>query len=96
MKTVFHDRHEERDYRKALALAERLRHDPTLVANARRYLERFMAPDPHSARYTAMWRDVLDLPAREIAAALIEDSPRGALLRETRPAFYGDMGDAAD
>ncbi|QJE73102.1 hypothetical protein HHL28_08430 [Aerophototrophica crusticola] len=96
MKTVFHDRHEERDYRKALILADQLRRDASLVANAKRHVERFMANDPHMARYTALWRDLLDLPAHEIAAALVEDTPRGALIRETRPAFYGEAQDAAE
>ncbi len=34
-----------------------------------------------------MWVELLRLPAEEIAAALIEDSARGRLLRETRPVF---------
>jgi hypothetical protein len=34
-----------------------------------------------------MWRELLAKPASEIAAALVEDSERGRLLRETRPVF---------
>jgi hypothetical protein len=34
-----------------------------------------------------MWRQLLSQPAAEVAAALIEDSERGRLLRETRPVF---------
>jgi hypothetical protein len=34
-----------------------------------------------------MWRDMLARSPAEIAAALTEDSPRGRLLRETRPVF---------
>lgn len=46
-----------------------------------------MEPDPHQRTYTLMWRELLDRPAAEVAAALIEDSPRGQLLRETSPVF---------
>jgi hypothetical protein len=34
-----------------------------------------------------MWRELLGLPAEDIAAALIEDSDRGQLLRDTSPVF---------
>lgn len=46
-----------------------------------------MAPDSHKEKYVAMWRELLARPAAEIAAALVEDSDRGQLLRETRPIF---------
>ena len=46
-----------------------------------------MAPDPHQRGYTAMWRELLGRPAQEIAEALIGDSERGRLLRETSPVF---------
>jgi hypothetical protein len=46
-----------------------------------------MAPDPHQHEYATMWRELLSAPPAEIAAALTEDSPRGRLLRETRPVF---------
>ena len=87
MKMVFYDRNERRRYLKACEAARRICLDPGLVEEARRFLERAMAPDPHQRVYTAMWRELLDRPAREIAAALIEDSDRGQLLRDTSPVF---------
>jgi hypothetical protein len=87
MATRFHDRHEWIDFLKAQEVARRIVADPSMVADARRFLETHMAPDPHQRTYTLMWRELLDRPAVEIAAALIEDSPRGQLLRETSPPF---------
>jgi hypothetical protein len=87
MKTRFYDRHDHIAYLKAREIARRIVDNPALIEDARRWLEEVMAPDPHQARYAAMWREVLARPAVEIAAALVEDSERGQLLRETRPIF---------
>lgn len=87
MKTVFYDRHEWRSYVKACEVARRIVADPSLIEDAKRFLERGMAPDPHQSEYVAMWREWLTRPAEEIAAALIEDSPQGSLLRDTSPVF---------
>jgi hypothetical protein len=46
-----------------------------------------MLTDPHQRTYALAWREVLQLPPAEIAAALVEDTPRGQALRETRPVF---------
>jgi len=87
MKTHFHDAHERRQYTLACETARRIVRDPALIEDARRFVERAMAPDPHQAVYTTMWRDLLSRPASVIATALIEDSDRGGLLRETSPVF---------
>jgi hypothetical protein len=87
MKTSFRDRHERLKYLKACETARRITLDPRLVDQARQFVEQAMAPDPHQRAYTSMWREVLELPAAEIAAALIEDSDRGQLLRDTSPVF---------
>jgi hypothetical protein len=86
MKTRFRDRHERLKYLKACETARRIHSDPGLVP-ARQFMERAMAPDPHQSVYTAMWRELLNRPAKEIAAALVEDSDRGELLRDTSPVF---------
>ena len=83
----FHDRHEWIDYLKASEVARRLVADPSNIADARRFVAARMAPDPHQRDYGQMWQDLLSRPPAEIAAALTEDSPRGQLLRETRPIF---------
>jgi hypothetical protein len=87
VKTKFHDRHDHIAYLKACETARRIVETPALIEDARRWLDEVMAPDPHQARYVTMWRELLARPATEIAAALIEDSERGQLLRETRPIF---------
>ena len=46
-----------------------------------------MLTDPHQHKYGMMWRELLAKPPGDIAAALVEDSERGRLLRETRPVF---------
>ena len=87
MKTVFYDRHERLRYLKACEIARRIVRDPRQIEQARRFVEEAMAPDPHQSTYTAMWREILSLPAQDIAAALIEDSEKGQLLRDTSPVF---------
>lgn len=46
-----------------------------------------MLADPHQRVHAEMWRAMLRLPPREIARALVADTERGQLLRETRPVF---------
>jgi len=83
----FHDRHEWVDYLKACEVARRIVADPSMIEDARRFVATRMAPDPHQRDYTLMWQELLSRPPAEIAAALTEGSPRGRLLRETRPVF---------
>lgn len=83
----FYDRHEWIDYLKACEVARRLVADPSMVADARRFVANRMLPDPHQRDYALMWQDLLSRPPAEIAAALTEDNSRGQLLRETRPVF---------
>ena len=87
LKSVFHDRHEARAYRKAMAIAQRLVRDPSLVSNAKTFLEKFMSGDPHQKRYYDLWTKTLELTADEIASALLEDSDLGAELRASAPVF---------
>jgi hypothetical protein len=83
----FHDRHEWIDYLKACEMARRLVADPSMIDAARRFVATRMQPDPHQRDYALMWQELLSRPPDEIAGALIEDSARGRLLRETRPVF---------
>jgi hypothetical protein len=87
MKTALRDRHERLKYLKGCETARRVVHDLRLSEQAQSFDEAAMAPDPHQRVYTAMWREVLSLSAEAIAAALIEDSERGQLLRDTSPVF---------
>jgi hypothetical protein len=83
----FHDRHEWVDYLKACEVARRIVADPSMIADAQRFVAAHMAPDAHQRDYALMWQDLLSRPPAEIAAALTEDSARGRLLRETSPVF---------
>lgn len=87
MKTAFWDEHEKRRYRLTQALCQHILSDPSRIDQARRHMQRFMANDEHQAPYYTMWKALLDRSPQEIADALLEDSPHGNLLRETRPSF---------
>lgn len=86
-KTTFHDPNKRRSYALTRRVAARLIDDPSLVANGRAYLERLIRPDPGQARYYALWADLLDRDIRQMVSQMLEDSPRGDLLRETQPVF---------
>jgi hypothetical protein len=87
LKRRFHDAHERRAYARAVETAKRIVDDPALVERGRHFAERFMRPDPHMARYYEMWSKLLDEDPGTIARSLIEDSQRGALLRDSSPVF---------
>jgi hypothetical protein len=87
MKTNFHDRHDRIDYLKACEVARRIVQDPSLIADARDFLETWMLTDPQQRAHALTWRALLQRLPAEIAAALVEDTPRGQALRETRPVF---------
>ncbi|HEV7268411.1 MAG TPA: hypothetical protein VGN83_26420 [Falsiroseomonas sp.] len=83
----FHDRHEHLDYLKAELVARRIIDTPSVIEEARAFIDRFWRDDPHAAHYLAIWDRLLDCPPAEIAARLLEDSEAGRYLRETRPPF---------
>lgn len=86
-KADFHDRNKRRSYELTRRIAARLIDDPGLVANGRSYLERLVRPDPAQAHAYTLWSAVLDQDIRQIASQMLEDSPRGDLLRDTQPVF---------
>jgi len=61
--------------------------DPLLIESAPQHVETPMSAEPYQHAYAQIWRELLTWPPSEIAAALVEDSERGRLLRETRPVF---------
>lgn len=83
----FHDRHDHLRYLKMEVFADRIRHQPEVIAQARAHIDRFWRDDPHMADAVATWDKVLAQPAEEIARRLLEDSPEGGYLRETCPPF---------
>jgi hypothetical protein len=87
LKTNFYDRYEKRSYLAAREVARRILNEPSLLEAGREYLERFMRSDPHQALHYELWNRLLRLPPEEIVWRLLEDSERGALLRDTYPVF---------
>jgi hypothetical protein len=83
----FHDRHEHLDYLKAGVVARRILETPEVIDEARAFIEKFWRDDPHARDYLEVWDRLLDRPPGEIATRLLEDSPQGRYLRETRPPF---------
>ncbi len=78
MATRFHDRHEWIDFLKAQEVARRIVADPSMIEDARRFIDKFMRPDPHQRDYVVMWDELLSKSPAQVAAALAEDSPRTA------------------
>jgi hypothetical protein len=46
-----------------------------------------MAADRRQTDYFAMWQRLLQRDVQEIVRSLLEDTPQGALLRDTQPVF---------
>ncbi|MEH3116086.1 MAG: hypothetical protein PGN25_00250 [Methylorubrum populi] len=86
-KADFHDRNKRRSYELTRRIAARLIDDPGLVANGRSYLERLVRPDPAQAHAYILWTALLDQDIRQVVRQLLEDTPRGDLLRDTQPVF---------
>jgi hypothetical protein len=86
-KTRFYDRNERRSYALTCAVAARLIDDPALVRNGLVHAQRHMAADRRQTDYFAMWQRLLQRDVQEIVRSLLEDTPQGALLRDTQPVF---------
>jgi hypothetical protein len=87
LKSTFYDRHERREYFRAVEVARRIIDQPSLVDNAVAFLDRHVRPDPHQAAIFALWSEVISLSPSEIARAMLDDSSRGAELRASAPVF---------
>ena len=86
-KTQFYDRNERRSYELTRVVAARLIDDPSLVRNGLEHARRHMGADASRGRYFKMWDELLRNDVTDIARQLLEDTPRGALLRDTQPVF---------
>ena len=86
-KTRFYDRNERRSYALTRAVAARLIDDPTLVREGLAHARRYMAADPTRAAHFELWQELLRRDVEEIVRSLLDDTPRGALLRDTQPVF---------
>lgn len=86
-KTRFYDRSEWRSYELSRVVAARLIDEPSLIENGRDYAMRHMSKDVAQSEYFRMWDALLQRDVAEIVRSLLEDTPRGALLRDTQPVF---------
>ena len=86
-KTQFYDRNERRSYELTRVVAARLIDDPSLVSNGLAHARRHVGADASQSRYFKMWDELLRGDVADIARQLLEDTPRGALLRDTQPVF---------
>ncbi|MGL4286247.1 MAG: hypothetical protein ACRCVA_07885 [Phreatobacter sp.] len=87
-KARFHDRNERRSYAVARLVAAHLIDRPELVQHGRAYMERHMRADPSQHAYYRLWQDLLRHDIDQVVCRLLEDSDKGALLRDTQPVFY--------
>lgn len=71
-------------------VAERL--DATMIAQARRRLDRWEADDRVDARWVAEWRRVLSLPLEQVKRRISARSTRANELRQTSP-FAGSLNE---
>ncbi len=87
-----HDGHrtaERRSLAQHRLVAERL--DDELLDRARERVERWLAEGgPVHPVWAQRWRELLDRPAREVAAAICTDDEAGRDLRQTSP-FAGAL-----
>jgi hypothetical protein len=86
-KTRFYDRNERRSYALTRAVAARLIDDPTLVREGLAHAHQHMAADPTRSVHFELWQELLRRDVEEIVRSLLDDTPRGALLRDTQPVF---------
>jgi hypothetical protein len=87
---IAHELHDRRSMRVAMAIAEKLTRDPSIVEKARKYLDRRDAIAGDAERVTlSEWRGILDtLSVRQLRAFLVSTSERAARLRQSSP-FLG-------
>lgn len=87
MKTAFRGRHEQLRYAKFAEIARRLRENPAIIKDARRFVLAHMRPDPHQRAYAERWLVVLGLPVETMIDKLLADNPEGDLPRDSAPPF---------
>ena len=83
----FHDRHHAFQYLVGCAIGEVILRDPSLIAQARKALERYAQGEPSRAHDVEIWGELLCHDAVTIAAALSRDDEQGDLVRQARPPF---------
>ena len=90
MATRFHDRHEWITFLKAQEVARRIVADPSMIDDARRFIDKFMRSDPHQRDYVVMWDELLSRSPVEVAAALTERMTADPAARKRAPTTPSD------
>ncbi len=85
-----HRKIEERSIRLHRAVAEKLRHDPAILAKARRRVETWLDDGSVHPHYAEAWRRVLTLGADQLVACLVDPGERMRSLRQCSP-FAGAL-----
>lgn len=72
------------------AIAERIRSDPALIAQAQRRVEEWLSRGAVAATYAHAWREILAQPPEDVARFLEDSGERARQLRQTSP-FAGAL-----
>jgi hypothetical protein len=80
-----HELAEERSLAIHRVVADRLRHDPSLVATARARVEDWLATRSVHPFYTEAWRNLLSGPAERLLATLVDRGEEARALRQCSP-----------
>ena len=67
------------------AIAVKLRQEPELLAHARTHLDHWRGRDGRSTPWLTAWRNILNLPFKDLLDTIQEDSERMAALRQYTP-----------
>jgi len=86
-KVRFYDRNERRTYELTRAVAARLIDDPSLLDRGLVHARRHMGGDASQSQSFIIWQELLQRDVGDVVRGLLEDTPRGALLRDTQPVF---------
>lgn len=81
---------EERSVAYHRAIAEKLRHQPEIVENARRRVQEWMTSRAEAPFYARKWAEILSSDIPTIAAFLVERSELAYELRQSTP-FAGAL-----
>ena len=73
-----------------VAVAERIRADPSLVGRARQRVEEWLRTGTVASAYAEAWREILARSADEVARFLEDPGQRARQLRQTSP-FAGAL-----
>lgn len=81
---------EERSIAMHSVIAERLRHDPSVLDRAVARVEQWLRDGSVAATYASAWSEWLRLPVSELAARMVDPGERARAMRQASP-FAGAL-----